>query len=125
MVPKILPRFIPGFFSQFVSYLAGKFLSLLNWNMESAKALSAIQSRTLIVHHPQDELMHGQASLYNKIFQRGTTVPQNISHLDLSRSPSRCSFFHAYPLENFATDEFDPTQEIVQFLFASQLPSSG
>ena len=102
-----------------LAFLAGLFTSLLNWNIDTAKAMDKLKGKTLIVHHPEDELMKGEASLYRHIFQRATGgVPSpDISHLDLSRSKGNHCFIHGTPLENFSTNQFNPQDEIVRFLF--------
>ncbi len=106
-----------------VAFLAGLFTSLLNWNINTAKALDNLKGKTLIVHHPKDELMKGEASLYRHVFQKaaGGVPPSDISHLDLSRSNGNHGYIHGTPLEDFATNEFNPQDEIAQFLFNTNM----
>ena len=81
-------------------------LSLSNWNIASTKAIEKLKGKTLIVHHPQDELMQRKASLYQTLFQRGLLPSPHIKDLDLSRSPFKLGFIHGTPLELFATQNF-------------------
>jgi hypothetical protein len=104
------------------AFASGLLTSLLNWNMDSAKAIENLKGKTLIVHHPEDELMQKKASLYNHFFApESTAAAPEISHLDLSRSPSKPHFIHGAPLERFVADGFNPEAEIAQFLFGSNL----
>lgn len=102
-----------------IAYFA---LSLSNWNIESTKAIANLKGKTLIVHHPQDELMQRKASLYQTLFQRGILPSPNIKDLDLSRSPFKLGFIHGTPLELFTTENFNAEEKISKFIFSS--PSS-
>ncbi len=96
--------------------------SLLNWNMPSAKALENLRGKTLIVHHPKDELMGSNASLYRYFFESQAAPASGlISHLDLSRADQNVDFYHGAPLYYFANEEIDPPAEIAKFLFSSDL----
>lgn len=98
------------------------FVSLLNWNMPSAKAIENLQGKTLIVHHPKDELMGNDASLHRHFFEKQTPPPSGlISHLDLNRSKQTVEFYHGSPLACFITNELNPVGEIAKFLFCSDL----
>jgi pimeloyl-ACP methyl ester carboxylesterase len=105
------------------TWIAASWLSLLNWKIESVKAIENLKGKTLIVHHPEDELMKKEASLYHSLFQRATLFP-NIQELNLDRSPSRSFFIHGAPLAAFGDDHFEPEDEISKFLFASTLSRS-
>ncbi len=91
-------------------------LSVLNWNCDSAIAFEKIKGKTLIVHHPKDEMMKGKADLYHTLFKKGIVSP-DVSHMDLGQSPARSTFYHGAPIEHFATPGFDPELEISRFLF--------
>lgn len=60
--------------------------------LNSAKALDKIQSRTLIMHHPQDQMIKPAAQL------RTDNPAEHIKMLDLS-STTRYGNFHCMPLE--------------------------
>jgi hypothetical protein len=92
---------------------------LLNWNIESAKAIETLKGKTLIVHHPEDELMKKEAGLYHSLFQNGIASSQYIKELNLNHSPYKPSFIHGAHLCEFAYNQFDPEHEISKFLFSS------
>ena len=102
-----------------LAYVAGMFLSLLNWNMESVTAIQKIKGKTLIVHHPDDELMRNGASIYRALFQRGAEAPAQATYLNLSASQSQSDFIHGAPLSDFASPSFNPEAKVAQFLFSS------
>ncbi len=108
-----------NFLSSSATSIAAFGLSLLNWNIKSAKAIENLKGKTLIVHHPEDELMKGEASLYKALFQRGVAPSPNIKELNLNHSPIKPPFIHGADLDEFAHDDFNPVQEINKFLFAS------
>ena len=99
--------------------IAGVFISFLNWNIQSAQAFDKIKGKSLIVHHPDDELMKNQASLYRSIFEKGTTVSSEIKEINLQRPSNPMEHIHGAPLAFFRTDSFNPEAEISQFLFSS------
>jgi hypothetical protein len=106
---------------RFIACAAGV-ISLLNWNIKAAKAIENLKGKTLIVHHPQDELMKKGASLYRHIFeQRAASSFPEISHLDLSTSNRTPDFIHGAPLSFFSNEKFDPGAEVAKFLFSSAL----
>jgi alpha/beta superfamily hydrolase len=105
--------------SPILAAIAGFAVSLLNWNIESVKAIEKSKGKTLIVHHPEDELMKNEASLYHSLFQRGIAPSSNVKELNLSRCPYRPGFIHGAPLEEFSFDGFNPEEEISRFLFSS------
>ncbi len=108
-----------------ITWLAAFWLSLLNWKIESVKAIENLKGKTLIVHHPEDELMKNEASLYHSLFQRAISPLPHIEELNLNRSPSSQSFFvHGAPLAAFADDNLNPEHEISKFLFASNVSFS-
>lgn len=115
------------------AYAACFFLSVLNWNIDSAKTLPTLKGKTLIVHHPDDSMMKEEASLHRRLFERNAAqTPTNISHIDLSQG-NRVSdaddawirgHIHGADLDFFneRSENFYPKQEIAQFLFDSPLP---
>ncbi len=108
--------------NRIIAYAAGFFVSLLSWNIPSANAIENLKGKTLIVHHPEDELMQKEASLYRHFFQRtGVSPSSEISHLDLSVANKIPNFIHGADLNSFANEEFNPKAEIAQFLFGSNL----
>jgi len=105
-----------------LAHIATFFVSLLNWNIDAASALENLKGKLLIVHHPKDELMEKEASLYRHVFERAQVPPSpEVSHLDLSRSHAEDIFFHGTPLPQFRTAEFNPTEEVSKFLFSMDL----
>ncbi len=129
MVPNLLDRSpvalherVKSVFAKAMTSIACAFVSLLNWNMPSAKAIENLKGKTLIVHHPKDELMKEEASLYRHFFERQTAPASGlISHLDLSRCKHGMRFYHGTPLPYFRTHEFNPASEVTKFLFSSNL----
>lgn len=112
----VLYNIVPSF----LAFIARNILSLIGWNISSVDAIEKIKGRTLIVHHPEDELMKNDASLYRAIFERGTRVPENVSPLDLSIPQTRSGFFHGEPIENFQSDRYSAVAQITDFLFSSR-----
>lgn len=105
--------------SSILTSIACFWISLLNWNIESTKAIKTLKGKTLIVHHPEDEFMKEEASLYNSLFQSRTAPLPQIEQLNLNRSSFRPSFVHGARLDRFATPYFNPENEISKFLFSS------
>lgn len=105
-----------------LAYIATFFVSILNWNIDAASALENLKGKLLIVHHPKDELMEKEASLYRHVFERAqvTTTPE-VSHLDLSRSQEQDIHFHGTPLQQFRATGFNATEEVSRFLFSTNL----
>ncbi len=124
-IKNICSRFTPSsVLNRVIAYAGGFFVSLLGWNIASANAIENLKGKTLIVHHPEDELMQKEASLYRHFFQRtGASPSSEISHLDLSRADETPDFIHGSNLDSFADREFNfnPKAEIAKFLFGSNL----
>jgi pimeloyl-ACP methyl ester carboxylesterase len=99
-----------------IIWFADFWLSLLNWKIQSTKAIENLKGKTLIVHHSEDELMKNEASLYHSLFQRTKALP-NLEELNLNHSTSHPSFIHGARLEAFADVEAE--HKIAQFLFSS------
>lgn len=121
VINKRVPRFVAGVFTKIATF----FVSLLNWNIDAASALENLKGKLLIVHHPEDELMHADASLYRHVFERAGVAPSpDVSQVDLSRAGfQEEAFLHGTPLPLFqwGTDPFKPTDEVSKFLFATNL----
>jgi len=94
-------------------------LSALNWNIDAVEAIEKLKGKTLVVHHPQDELMREEANLFQSLFQRGIAPSDDIQELNLDGGPNRPYFIHGAPLEMFAYEDFNPQHEIAEFLFSS------
>jgi hypothetical protein len=135
----VVKNFLSGFFNHKFTFINSTFnnilsvgltsiaafwLSLLNWNIESTKAIENLKGKTLIIHHPEDEFMKKEASLYHSLFQRGIASSPNIKELNLNRSSRKPPFIHGAPLFQFAHSDFDPEQEISKFLFSSNISFS-
>jgi hypothetical protein len=106
-----------------IAKFAGFWTSFLNWNMESTKAIEKFKGKTLVVHHPRDEMMKGEASLYRSLFQRATAPPPRVSEHNLERFFSFPDDIHGLPLEYFGSTNGDDNagHEVAKFLFGSNL----
>lgn len=107
---------LPNLMHPVISKVAAFFISLVNWNLNPAKVFPDLKGRTLVVHHPKDELMKGNASLAPHFSSHA-----GISRLDLGRSGLNSTSYHSTPLEAFATKDFNPTEEVTKFLFSSSV----
>jgi hypothetical protein len=101
---------------------AGFWATFLNWNIESTKAIEKFKGKTLVVHHPRDEMMKNEASPYRSLFQRATAPPPRVSELNLQRFGESWNN-HCSPLRFFeSTDGADNAgHEVAKFLFGSNL----
>ncbi len=97
-------------------------LSILNLNCDGTNALKKVKGKRLIVHHPNDQIMKGQASLYQSIFKKGVANSRDIKSIDLSRSGQVSFNYHCEPVEHFVSASFNPVAEISQFLFQANFP---
>ncbi len=101
--------------------IAGVAISALNWNIGAVEPIKKLKGKTLIVHHPEDELMRKEASLYNRLFQRGVSPSPDITELNLRQSHVIPDFVyvHGVPISYFVHREFNAEHEIAKFLFSS------
>ncbi len=103
-----------------LAFLAKSFVSLLNSNMDSTNAVKSFHRKTLIVHHPKDNMMRDNASLYASIFKQDAYIPLNhIAHLNLSTGQQLPCQIHTAPLAHFSNESFNPEDDVCKFLFAS------
>ncbi|GEM_PF-1595745 len=121
VVANIIYKRFTGCVASVFTQIATFYVSLLNWNIDSASALENLKGKLLIIHHPQDEMMHGRASLYRHVFERGVAPSSDVKHIDLSRSGLQNVFYHATPLPQFSHRTFKPVEEVCKFLFSTNL----
>jgi alpha/beta superfamily hydrolase len=107
--------------SHVLAAIAGIAISAMNWNIDAVEPIKKMKGKTLIVHHPEDELMRKQASLYHRLFERGVAPSPNITELNLSQGQDTPYFlyFHGAPIAHFVHQEFHPEHQIAKFLFSS------
>ena len=119
-IGNVLTNIIPS-----LSSVASWILSALNWNIDAAAAFEKLKGKTLVVRHPEDEMMRGRADLYQSLIQRQLAPSTAITDLDLSLSPTRANSFHCNPLGTFAVEDFNPEHAVSQFLFDSNTSFSA
>lgn len=125
VIKNILNKQFSGYIATPLACIASLFASILGWNIDAASALENLKGKLLIVHHPKDELMEKNASLYRHVFEREQVPPSSeVFHLDLSRSQKEDLFFHGTKLPEFRTEEFNSTNEVTKFLFSLELSKS-
>ena len=115
-----------GCVGSIVGAVARALISLLHWNLDGESAVRKMNGRTLVVHHPEDPVMSDGRGLYHALFQTGTLPPPPahvVRSIDLSqgRKPHDVNQ-HCTPMENFETGTFHPKEDILQFLFNSNIP---
>lgn len=115
VIQKIMPRFL--------GVIAGFFISLINWNIDGVEPIENLKGRTLIVHHPRDHMMKEEASLYQRLFERGAFQSPTVEELNLGQSPTQVFDYHCTPLSQFSHEDFQPIDRIAGFLFNANTSS--
>ena len=100
-----------------IGCIVNKLISLLNWNLDSQSALKNIQGKTLVVYHPQDEVVGQGAG-----FCHHAHAINKVEKIDLSEGNCFGHYFlHGDALSTFNTDKFKPEQQIIEFLKNSKV----
>ena len=98
-----------------IGKIAKVFLKILGWKaLDSAQALSKIDSRTLITHHPEDRIIRNKAQLVTA----ASAQKDNIEHMDLT-TKVRSNNYHCIDLRNvYLSDASYAADKAANFLLS-------
>jgi hypothetical protein len=111
-IEKFLPDSIVGRIGKF-------FLSFLKWNGDPESAVRKMTGKTLVVHHPDDDIVTSETGMYQALFHSSVPTPANVSQIDLSSGRDFKGYLglHCLDLRTFNNAIFKAEEQIIEFLF--------